>query len=254
MDGRGIARRWAGDVGASVGRLGVIGVACTVASPSLADEVPLVASAFFVPATQADHPAPPDIMGTLALQIRPSPTSNRWERLMHASVAQPRLEALAAGARNLSPDEQIAFVQAAVSDEVRDLSPADGCADDGYWAPAQETLVRGAGDCVDVAIAKMEALRMLGMPPLDMYLTTGRVGAERAEEGPRETAGLLVRSGGHFWLLPDWARPAVRVDTGEAGAGGFVPVITYGVGMSWVHGRPLRMASASAHAEAIGAR
>jgi len=156
-----------------------------------------------------DRPAIPDIMGTVALHIPPNPTSTRWAKLMNASLGQPRLELLVDGLRALPVDEQVSQVQGMVARDVAS-SQRGSCSDDGYWAPAQETLARGIGDCFDVAIAKMEALRALGVSSRDLYLTTGRL--RSAGVPMRETVALLVRVGERFWLLPDWSRQPLEVE------------------------------------------
>jgi transglutaminase-like putative cysteine protease len=193
----------------------------------------------------ASSAAVPDILGTVALHIPPNSTSTRWAKVMNASLAQPRLEILARDLQGFPPEEQVQRVQFIVTTEVR-VAAGESCSDDGYWAPAEQTLARGMGDCFDVAIVKMEALRSLGIPSRDLYLTTGRM--RYSETGPvRETVDLLVKIGARFWLLPEWAGNALEVDgtnpRGEFSAGAFSPVITYGVGASWIHGRRIQTAA-----------
>lgn len=196
------------------------------------------------PASPAALPEGPDILGTIALHIPPNPTSTRWAKLMQASLAQSRLVQAVEGLRALPADEQVLAVQSIVSSAVRTVNSGN-CSDDGYWAPAQETLARGMGDCFDVAIAKMEALRSLGVSGADLYLTTGRF-RPVAEGRARETVALLVRVGPRFWLLPEWSSRAIEMVGAEIGETGYSPVITYGVGASWVHGRRVLLAALAA--------
>lgn len=175
------------------------------------------------------RPVEPSVFGTIALPAGTTPTSARWTRLLAANYEYPALSRLIGGAEKLSREQQAAFVQSAVN---RATQPGDtsGCrADDGYWATAQETLARGMGDCVDIAVAKVEALRRLGFAAQDLYLTTGRL------PGRGQRAALLVRIGNQFWLLDDRSE---RMITAEA-TGRFDPALTYGVGMTWAHGRRL---------------
>jgi predicted transglutaminase-like cysteine proteinase len=171
----------------------------------------------------------PSVFGTVAVAFGTTPVSARWTRVMNASIDEPALTRLTAGGRELAPLQKLAFVQSAVNRTVRNRSGARCGTDDGYWAAANETLVRGVGDCIDIAIAKVEALRQLGFQVRDLYLATGRVFT-----GPFEAA-LLVRIGEHFYLLDAWSDQII-----EAGhATSFTPIVTYGVGISWAHGTPV---------------
>src|SRR4030095_6943812 len=111
-----------------------------------------------------------------------------------ASVSDPSLTRLIAAAQGLGTYQKAAFINAVVNRGVRNHS-SPKCTDDGYWASARESLARGIGDCVDIAIAKMEALRQLGMPERDLFLVTGRRFGNNLE------AALLVRAGQEFYLL-----------------------------------------------------
>lgn len=185
----------------------------------------------------------PGILGTIALPIRAKPTSTRWSKLMMASIDQPALARLTAQAWGLSPEDQAAFVQTAVNHSIRTRPASYDCSDDGYWAPASETLSRGMGDCIDVAITKMEALRFLGFAGADLFLTTGRFRTGSGPESDRETAALLVRIGEQYWLLTERDEPILQAGSDQPEANRFTPVMTYGVGSTWVHGRLVKIAA-----------
>lgn len=190
-----------------------------------------------VAAPQAERTDDPEIFGTIPVPIRTSPTSTRWSKLMLASIDQPALARLTERAQGLSPEEQAAVIQIAVNQSVRSGPATHHCSDDGYWAPASETLTRGMGDCIDVAIAKMEALRFLGFAETDLYLTTGRFRTGNGTDRDRETAALLVRIGERFWLMSENAEPIIEASSSQDAFTQFTPIITYGVGSTWVHGR-----------------
>lgn len=198
-----------------------------------------------IPVPEAERPAGPNVFGTVALPVRPLPPSARWAKLMTASLNQPALDRLTTDARSLAPEQILAFVQVAVNHKIRSKSEITNCSDDGYWAPAQETLARGLGDCFDVAIAKMEALRLIGFRDRDMYLTTGRFRDGSLVGKGRESVGLLVRIGDQFWLLPEHS-DRIFESGADASSAEFTPVVTYGVGMTWVHGRVVPIASLGA--------
>lgn len=189
----------------------------------------------------------PGVFGTVPLPVKVRPTSTRWSRIMRASLNQPALHRLVAGAASLTPREQAAYIQQAVNGAVRTARSSHNCADDGYWAAAGETLTRGVGDCIDIAIVKMEALRLLGVPPRDLYLTTGYADAPDPFGRGREAAALLVRLDDGFWLLTEHSAQVIAASGTEYSAV-FAPVVTYGVGRTWVHGRLVKPAEAPAAA------
>lgn len=212
-------------------------------NPALAAEVVTHWTMPVIPLPVAERPVGPDVFGTIALPVRPRPTSTRWSKVMRASLDQPALDQLTAEARALPPEQGLAFVQAAVSSAIRSQAGPNNCSDDGYWAPAQETLARGMGDCFDVAIAKMEALRLLGIPDRDLYLTSGWFRNAATIGKGRESVALLVRLGDQFWLLPERTAEAVRSGDHPDSADEFTPVVTYGVGVTWIHGKVVQVAS-----------
>lgn len=191
---------------------------------------------------QADRPYEPNILGTVAITIRTRPTSTRWSKLMTAPIYQTALANLTEQAQGLSREDQLAFIQAAVNHSIRTGPASYNCSDDGYWAPASETLARGMGDCIDVAITKMEALRFLGFADSDLYLTTGRFHTSHGVDGDRETAALLVRIGEHFWLMSEQSGQIIDAGLSEDEVTRFTPIVTYGVGATWVHGRVMKLA------------
>lgn len=190
-----------------------------------------------VPVT--DRPVGPNVLGTVALPIRAQPSGTRWSKLMRAS-ADDWLYRFTVDYRDLPQQDQARFVQSAVNHAVRTTSDTFNCSDDGYWAPASETLNRGMGDCFDIAIAKMEALRLLGFASRDLYLTTGRFRIGPGGNATRESVALLVRIDAQFWLLREQGDEIVELGGESSDFDQFAPVITHGVGMSWIHGRPVK--------------
>jgi predicted transglutaminase-like cysteine proteinase len=193
--------------------------------------------------SEAERPAAPNVFGTVALPVRARPTGTRWTKLMGASLNQPALKRLAEQARGRSPLQQAAYVQVAVDRSIRTRNNSLDCSDDGYWAAAGETLTRGMGDCFDVAIAKMEALRSLGFSYKDLYLTTGYFQSPTGLHRRRGMAALLVRIDSGFLLLPDGTSPVIEASSEDNGFSAYQPYITYGYGMTWVHGRIVRRGS-----------
>lgn len=196
--------------------------------------------AFALPETL--RPIGPNVFGTVALPIRARTTGTRWTKLMNASLDQPALMNLVEGARGLPAPEQAAYVQTAVNHSIRAQFDRNDCSDDGYWAAASETLARGVGDCFDIAVAKMEALRLLGFESRNLYLTTGYFREGEGGGRGRGSAALMVYYDGEFWLMPDRSDQLlvsgllVPEEQTADPSPHFTPYFTYGVGVSWVHG------------------
>jgi len=169
----------------------------------------------------------PSLFGTVALPVKAERYHEGWERARRDASSLPAMQQLIAPARGLGRVQQIAYVQRAVSHSVRWMSDATEYGKHDYWASAGETLQHRAGDMEDRAILKMQALKMLGFPQRDLYLTIGRdkVG------GPITV--LIVRSGGRFYVLDDLDGAPIPADLRR----GFEPMVTLGYGGSWIHGR-----------------
>lgn len=177
--------------------------------------------------TAAARVAPPNLQGTVALPARLSLYAAGWERARRAATGDPRLSALIAPARGLPRAQQIAFVQSAVHRRIHWISDATEYGRRDYWASAAETLTRGRGDMEDRAILKMEALKNLGVPARDLFLT---VGTDKVA-GP--VTVLIIRDGGRYVMLDDTGAAPLAVDSRPD----FEPMLTLGHGGSWLHGR-----------------
>jgi predicted transglutaminase-like cysteine proteinase len=131
--------------------------------------------------------------------------------------------------------EQVSTLNAAVNYAVRyvDDEQLTGRSDD--WATADETLRRGAGDCEDIAILKMQLLAALGIPERELYLSIVR-DLVRA----KDHAVLVVYLQGRSWLLD--SNTDRVLDAGDANS--YVPVITLSGDYKWLHGGPLPQLSA----------
>lgn len=170
----------------------------------------------------------PNIFGTLTLPMRPERYLDNWERARRDDSNDPRMRMLIAPARGLSPEEQISYVQAAVHRQIRWRSDATEWGYHDYWASAAETLEHGYGDDDCRAVVKMQALRALGFPTRDLYLTMGqdKVG------GP--IIVLIVRVGTRYYVLDDTGGTPYTSDRRPE----FTPALTFGYGGFWIHGYP----------------
>ncbi len=209
---------------ALLGGAGLAGCIGLLAGQARAEVIQFVPRAPIIVTGQ--RPVTPDLFGTVALPVRAERYAAGWRRAALDASFLPSMQRLVAPARGLSREQQVGYVQAAVTRNIRWISDATEWGLHDYWASAAETLQHGAGDMEDRAIVKMQALRTLGIPTRDLYLTMGRdkVG------GPITV--LLVRLGRSFYVLDDLGGSPILADRRH----GFEPMLTLGHNASWIHG------------------
>ena len=213
------------------GLAGCIGLLAGQARAQVVQYVPQPA----ITITGRAAPVSPDLFGTVALPVRTKRYDAGWRRAALDASFLPSMQRLVAPARGLDREQQLGYIQAAVTRNIRWISDATEWGQHDYWASAVETLQHGAGDMEDRAIVKMQALRSLGFPARDLYLTMGRdkVG------GPITV--LLVRLNRRFYVLDDLGGSPIPSDRRQ----GFEPMLTLGHQASWIHGRRITAASRS---------
>jgi len=121
--------------------------------------------------------------------------------------------------------EQIRLVNASMNHRIRYRYDTDPSGD--TWSTAGETLRRSTGDCEDYVIAKLQALKALGVAERDLFMTIGHDGYAGAVH-----AVLVVRADGRFLVLDNRTDRLIPEDQFR----GFYPMITFGSGASWLHG------------------
>lgn len=164
----------------------------------------------------------PNAFGTVALALGPNRYSARWQRVAKADRS-PGIARIVSPALQMGRSGQARFVNAALNRRI-EFRPDKG----DRWSPASETLSRSAGDCEDYAIAKLHALRALGVPDQDMFLTLGRDNAVRQAH-----AVLLIRLAGQYWVMDNRTDRLIPHEQFRD----FVPIISLRAdGKSWLHG------------------
>lgn len=73
-----------------------------------------------------------------------------------------------------------------------------------YWATPREFLTKGGGDCEDYSIAKYYALKALGVPPADMFITVVGYPEKKGMH-----AILVVIDGENFYVLDNLKKDTV---------------------------------------------
>jgi len=226
---------------ALVGSAGLAGCIVLLAGQARAETADYIPEPIVVSTRNA--PVNPDLFGTIALPVRADRYAAGWRRASLDASSLPSMQRLVAPARGLSREDQLAYVQATVTRNIRWMSDATEWGRHDYWASAAETLEHGAGDMENRAIVKMQALRTLGFPARDLYMTMGRdkVG------GPITV--LMVRVGRRFYVLDDLGGKPVMADRRP----GFEPMLTLGSDMAWIHGHKIAGGKIRAGVPSIGA-
>jgi predicted transglutaminase-like cysteine proteinase len=134
--------------------------------------------------------------------------------------------ALGSGDRTVTR-ERIAAINAWTNGTVRYVEDRDLYGQADYWASARTTLKRRAGDCEDIAIAKMQLLAAMGVPRSDMYLTIARDLARNADH-----AMLVVRFEGEHLLLDN----ATDEVLDASGSYDYRPILSFNTAQKWLHG------------------
>ena len=171
-------------------------------------------------------PAAPTMLGTSAVPIRAERFTLELGRARQDGRSLPAIQRLVAPARNMRPLDKLKFVQAVVNRQVKWMSDTTLWNRHDYWATAQETLEKGAGDMEDRAIVKLQALRALGFGPNELFLTLAR---DRVG-GPMTV--LTARIDGRYYILED--SDAVPFDS-EKRRAEFRPLMSFGLAGAWMH-------------------
>jgi len=215
-------------------RVAAIGLAIMISGAATPAAAQTEAAASTITVTGVLRPTVPNLFGTVAVPARVSRYAEGWYRARQDASSHPAMQRLIAPARGLSKDMQIAYVQSAVTRQIHWVSDATEWGKHDYWASAAQTLDHGAGDMEDRAIVKLQALKALGFPGRDLYLTMGR------DKVGGQLTVLVVRSNGQFYVLDDLGGKPVPAAYRE----GFEPFLTFGANTTWLHGRRVHLAAA----------
>ncbi len=168
-------------------------------------------------------------LGTMAIPVATTRFDDRWARVRRAPAArlmQAQLDR-AAVTRDLGEAATLERVnlwvnrQIAYADDDRNYRQRD------FWATADETILRGSGDCEDFAILKMHMLRAAGIDDKRMKLVLLRDLAINADH-----AFLLVRSNAGWVVLDNMTD---RIYDGRK-ANAVRPILSFSGDRRWIHG------------------
>lgn len=172
----------------------------------------------------ATQPGAPHVFGTIALPLRTTRFDDRWRRVLHSGAPAKHLASLLRTARQAPQIEKLRLVNGSLNERIRyrhDIDSGD------HWSTAGETLSQSAGDCEDYVIAKLQALKLLGVPERNLFMTIGHDGVAGAVH-----AVLVARVKGQFFVLDNRTNQLIPDNQYR----GFYPIMTFGTGSRWLHG------------------
>ncbi|HEY1474672.1 MAG TPA: transglutaminase-like cysteine peptidase [Pseudolabrys sp.] len=156
------------------------------------------------PFGQATVPAPENFYTATWREVQDEWTAERAmldrcraERAQCASQAALQLLNVIDEARGQSGRARLGFVNRAINLAIRAVDKRPNYRGPEPWKGPVATLAKGAGDCVNYAVAKYFALGEIGIPASDRRLVV--VGMKRLRQ---QHAVVAVREGSH-WLILD---------------------------------------------------
>lgn len=168
-----------------------------------------------------------EFLASKRLPVKRTAFDSAWNRVRHSGVSQRLASSLVRDIPGPASAATLAAVNSWTNARVRYVEDSAGYGRADYWADASRTLRRGAGDCEDIAIAKMQLLAALGVPSSDMYLTIARDLVRNADH-----ALLVVTLGERNWLL-DNATDQV-LDASQSYD--YRPILSFSGTNRWLHG------------------
>jgi predicted transglutaminase-like cysteine proteinase len=175
------------------------------------------------PGLGANARGPDDFLASKRLAVSRTGFDKQWNRVRRGTLSA----SLTGIARGNPGEATIAAVNAWANARIRYVEDRELYGQADYWADARTTLRRRAGDCEDIAIAKMALLAGAGVRREDMYLTIAHDLVRNADH-----ALLVVKSGGRYWLLDN--NIDRLLDASEAND--YRPILSYSSTGKWLHG------------------
>lgn len=124
-----------------------------------------------LPSTPAPRAGQPDIFGSVAMAVSRTPLDDKWAAATRFAPATVLSASLLRSARAAAGLQQVEMVNSWINSRLRFVDDRQG---HDSWASASQSLQRGAGDCEDYAIAKMQLLEAAGFDRHAMFLVIAR--------------------------------------------------------------------------------
>lgn len=171
--------------------------------------------------------SPDDFLASKRVPIRHTGFDREWNRVRNAGLSGSVAERLLAIGHDGPTMATLAAVNSWTNAKIRYVEDRELYGKADYWASAGETLRRGAGDCEDIAIAKMQLLAALGVHRDAMFLTIARDTVRAADH-----AVLVVKMGDKAWLLDNSTDRVLDASDSYD----YRPIVSFSENKRWIHG------------------
>lgn len=189
--------------------------------------MPSVAAVTIGPGLRQASRGSDDFLASKRIPIRRTSFDADWRRVQRQGLSRSFAAALSGSMPHSANFATLAAVNSWTNARVRYVEDRAlyGRAD--YWASAETTLRRGAGDCEDIAIAKLQLLAALGVSRSDMFLTITRDLVRNADH-----AVLVVKLDGRMWLLDNSTSEVLDASQSHD----YRPIMSFSTSRKWLHG------------------
>lgn len=166
----------------------------------------------------------PDIFGSVAMAVARTPLDGKWAAVAHSAPTAAVPASLLRSARSAQGLQQVELVNSWVNSRLHFVNDRQG---GDSWASASQSLQRGAGDCEDYAIAKMQFLAAAGFDRRAMFLVIARDLVRRADH-----AVLAVRIDGQLMILDNMTDRVLP----SSAVSDYRPIMSFNAFGRWTHG------------------
>jgi len=170
---------------------------------------------------------PNDFLASKRLRISRTTFDPEWSRVQRQGLGRSMVTRSVGISDRGGTEATLAKINVWANRRVRFVEDRDLYGRSDYWASAASTLKRGAGDCEDIAIVKMQMLAALGVSRSDMYLTVARDLARNADH-----AMLVVKLGDRFWMLDNATDKLLDGSQSHD----YRPIMSFSSAGKWLHG------------------
>ena len=174
--------------------------------------------------TQTPRAGQPDIFGSVAMAVSRTPLDDKWAAVAKSAFAPVASASFLRAARSSAGMQQVEMVNRWVNSRLRFVDDRQGR---DSWASANQSLQRGAGDCEDYAIAKMQLLEAAGFDRRAMFLVIARDLVRQADH-----AVLAVRVGSELMVLDNMTDRVLPSST----VSDYRPIMSFNAYGRWTHG------------------
>ncbi|MBV1917859.1 MAG: transglutaminase-like cysteine peptidase [Sphingomonadaceae bacterium] len=168
-----------------------------------------------------------DFLASKRIRIRRTSFDAQWRRVRSQRLSRSTVASLAAAVPGRVNTATLHAVNAWANARIRYVEDIELYGKSDYWASARTTLRRRAGDCEDIAIAKMQILAALGVSRSHMYLTVARDLVRNTDH-----AVLIVKHGRKHWMLDNSTNQLLDAKDSHD----YRPIMSFSKSGKWLHG------------------